>query len=69
MLCPADLAAMLGLTSNRVYQMISAGLIPTVRIGRAIRIPRQAWEDWLATQNRTARASLKDDGEAADASR
>lgn len=43
----ADIAPMLGVTTGRVYQLIAAGRIPAVRLGRAIRVPRRAWEAWL----------------------
>ncbi len=43
----ADVAAILGVTTGRVYQLIAAGRIPGVRLGRAIRVPRRAWEAWL----------------------
>jgi prophage regulatory protein len=54
MLRPSDLAPRLGVTTGRVYQLIAEGLIPSVRIGRAIRIPRDAWEQWLKEQSRRA---------------
>ena len=54
MLKPSDLAPRLGVTTGRVYQLIAEGLIPSVRIGRAIRIPREAWNEWLREQHRRA---------------
>ena len=54
MLKPSDLAARLGVTTGRVYQLIAEGVIPSVRIGRAIRIPREAWNEWLKEQHRRA---------------
>lgn len=54
MLKPSDLAPRLGVTTGRVYQLIAEGLIPSVRIGRAIRVPRKAWDEWLKEQHRRA---------------
>lgn len=54
LLRPSDLAPRLGVTTGRIYQLIAEGLIPSVRIGRAIRIPRDAWEQWLEEQSRRA---------------
>jgi len=54
MLKPSDLAPRLGVTTGRVYQLIAEGIIPSVRIGRAIRIPREAWDEWLREQHRLA---------------
>lgn len=45
---PADIAPLLGVTSGRVYQLIAAGTIPATRVGGSIRIPRAAWDVWLA---------------------
>lgn len=44
---PTEVAPLLGVGIGRVYQLISAGQIPAVRIGGSIRIPRSAWESWL----------------------
>ncbi len=59
LLRPADLAPMLGVTPARVYQLIASGELPGVRIGGALRVPREAWEKWLAEANTRAMASLK----------
>ena len=57
LLKPADIAAQLGVTTGRIYQLIRAGVIPALRIGGAVRIPRAAWEDWLEEQRREATAA------------
>jgi excisionase family DNA binding protein len=59
MLRPRELAALLGVSRSRIYQLIAAGEIPLVRIGGAIRIPRPAWDEWLVRKKRTALASLR----------
>ena len=59
MLKPAEVGPLLGVTTGRVYQLISAGAIPAVRIGGAIRIPRTAWEDWLAEQRARAMGAVR----------
>ena len=41
--------ARLQLDRDRVYALVRAGTIPSVRLGRGIRIPRLAYERWLAT--------------------
>ncbi len=56
---PVDVAEMLGVTSGRVYQLIGKGIIPAVRIGGALRIPRAAWDAWLRRQQRNAAAAAK----------
>jgi excisionase family DNA binding protein len=44
---PADIGPLLGVTTGRVYQLIAAGEIPATKVGGSIRIPRDAWEEWL----------------------
>jgi excisionase family DNA binding protein len=56
---PSDVAAMLGVSSGRIYQLIAAGVIPATRIGGALRIPRASWEAWLQLQRRNAMAASK----------
>lgn len=50
----ADVAHLMGLTTGRVYQLIAAGEIPVVRIGGSLRIPRDAWDAWIASQRDAA---------------
>ncbi len=56
---PSEIAAQLGLSTGRVYQMIDQGIIPATRVGRALRVPRAAWEAWLDEQQRSAVASAR----------
>jgi excisionase family DNA binding protein len=51
---PADVAARLGVTTGRVYQLIREGVIPALRIGGGLRIPCAAWEEWLEIQRKQA---------------
>jgi excisionase family DNA binding protein len=43
----SEIADELGLSPRRVYQLIREKQIPAVRMGRSIRIPRDAWDSWL----------------------
>lgn len=54
-----DVAPRLGLSVRRVYELMELGLIPIVRRGRAVRIPKAAFEQWLAMTNSTALASVQ----------
>ena len=51
-----EVAPLLGVTTGRVYQLLAAGDLPFFREGRAIRIPRAAWEAWLQEANDRALA-------------
>ena len=57
---PSEIAPVLGLTTGRIYQLISAGEIPSTRVGGAIRIPRVAWDSWLASHSTRALGGLQD---------
>ena len=49
-----DIAARLGVSRSRVYQLVDDRTIPCVRFGRSIRVPRLAWDAWLAEQSELA---------------
>jgi len=44
----SETARFLGISRSHVYQLINAGRIPTVRIGRSRRIPIKAVRDFAA---------------------
>ncbi len=50
----SDIAAELGVTTGRIYQLIADKHIPAVRINRSVFIPRKAWETWLRQCNEQA---------------
>lgn len=52
-----EIAFELGVTSGRVYQLIAAGVIPSVRINRSLFVPRAAWDAWLRERTRDALAN------------
>jgi excisionase family DNA binding protein len=54
-----EIGEKLGVTSRRVAVLVKAGRIPAVRHGRCYRIPRSAWETYLAAQAEAAMANLK----------
>ena len=45
---PDETAAVLGVSRSTVYALISAGTIPTVKVGGSIRVPTEALRAWLA---------------------
>ena len=44
-----EAAAMVGVSRSKMYELIAAGAIPTIRIGTAVRVPAEALRDWIAT--------------------
>jgi excisionase family DNA binding protein len=45
---PDEVRAILRIGRSKLYEMIAHGELPVVRIGRAIRIPRDELERWVA---------------------
>jgi len=52
LLRPAEVAETLGLGRTRVYALIGAGEIPSIRIGGSVRVPLDSLREWV-----TARAA------------
>ncbi|MDO8120639.1 helix-turn-helix domain-containing protein [Isoptericola sp. b490] len=40
--CPADAARLLSIGRSTLYELLDSGALPSVKIGRARRIPREA---------------------------
>jgi excisionase family DNA binding protein len=53
-----EIGSQLGLSTGRIYQMARAGELPCIRVGRLMKFPRQAWEEWLDEQNAAAREQM-----------
>jgi excisionase family DNA binding protein len=62
LLRPADIAPSLGVGTGRVYQLIAEGVIPAVRVGGSLCIPRAAWQQWLDDQRDRAMSAVRADG-------
>jgi excisionase family DNA binding protein len=57
MLRIAQAATLLGISRSHCYRLARAGSIPAVRLGAAIRIPRQQLVEWIAAQAGPGRAA------------
>jgi excisionase family DNA binding protein len=47
---PAEAAEALGVSRSKVYELIAAGAIPSVRVGGCIRVPLAALREWIDRQ-------------------
>jgi excisionase family DNA binding protein len=47
-----EVAHLLGLGRSKVYEMTKNGQLPVVRIGTAVRIPKQALLEWIDQRTR-----------------
>jgi excisionase family DNA binding protein len=45
-----EVALQLGLGRTKVFEMLAAGELPVVRIGRNVRVPRRSLEQWVDAQ-------------------
>ena len=52
LLKPSEVREVLGVGRSLVYQLISEGKIPSVRVGRCIRVPRASLEKWISDQGK-----------------
>ncbi|MBS3976617.1 MAG: helix-turn-helix domain-containing protein [Syntrophomonadaceae bacterium] len=43
-----DVADVLDITESRAYDLARQGILPSVRLGRQIRVDRDALENWIA---------------------
>jgi len=54
-----EVARLLGRTPSRCYQLARAGLLPVVRVGGRLVVPRAALEEWVRTSGERALAALR----------
>ena len=47
LLKPAEVNEILGLGRSKVYELLACGDLPSIRIGRCIRIPKSSLEGWI----------------------
>src|SRR5712692_11530615 len=57
-----DVAKLLGLGRSKVFAMLAIGELPVIRIGRSVRVPRAALEDWIAEHTQHASGRSGDAG-------
>lgn len=50
LLRPIEVAASLGISRSKVFQLLAAGELPTVHIGRTTRVPQAQLNEWIACQ-------------------
>jgi excisionase family DNA binding protein len=62
----AEVMSQLSLSRPMVYQMIAAGELPSIRIGRAIRVPFASLENWVRQREGKLPAEETDDHREAD---
>ncbi len=57
LLRPAEAGEVLGLGRSKIYELLANGSIPSIRIGKSVRVPVEQLREWLNNQ------PLNSDGE------
>lgn len=50
LLRPAEVAELLGIWRTRAYDLISGGIIPSIRLGKSFRVPADSLRAWIGQQ-------------------
>jgi excisionase family DNA binding protein len=50
LLRPTEAARLLGISRSKLYELLAAGEIPTIHIGRSVRIPLVELKAWVNEQ-------------------
>lgn len=60
LLRPAEAADVLGLGRSKVYELIASGELPSIRIGKSVRIPVEALRQWVVARATTDNHNLSE---------
>jgi excisionase family DNA binding protein len=57
----SEVAKQLCLSKARTYALVAEGVLPSIRRGRRVLVPAEAWERWLAKKTAEAMAVVSTD--------
>ncbi len=57
-----EVANLLGFGRSKVFAMLAVGELPVIRVGRSVRVPRAALEDWIAERTQHANSPSENAG-------
>lgn len=57
LLRPDQVGKILGVGRTKLYEMVRAGELPVIRIGRLVRVPRAELDRWLCERLQAPRAA------------
>jgi excisionase family DNA binding protein len=47
LLKPSEVSELTGMGKSKTYELIAAGVIPSVRIGKSVRVPAERLRRWI----------------------
>ena len=47
LLKPTEVSELTGMGKSKTYELIAAGIIPSVRIGKCVRVPADGLRQWI----------------------
>jgi excisionase family DNA binding protein len=50
LLKPSEVGQVLGVGRSLVYSMLASGELPSIRVGRCIRVPKVSLERWISAR-------------------
>jgi prophage regulatory protein len=62
LLKPAEVTKILGIGRSLVYDLIARREIPSIRLGRCIRVPSESLQKWLKDQESQASETPRQEG-------
>ena len=63
LLKPSEVTQILGIGRSLVYELIARKEIPSIRLGRCIRVPSESLQRWLRDQEYRLSETQRQDGE------
>jgi excisionase family DNA binding protein len=54
LLKPLRVAQVLAISKSKAYTLMQTGTLPTIRIGRSLRVPAKALTQWIDTNTKVA---------------
>ena len=63
LLKPSEVAQILGIGRSLIYELIARKEIPSIRLGRCIRVPSESLQRWLKSQESQSSEAQRQDGD------
>jgi excisionase family DNA binding protein len=59
LLRPAEAAEAIGVSRSRMYELLASGELPSIRVGRTVRVPVAALQAWIAERLKQSDAQAR----------